>query len=262
MLFLKSKGFYFDGKHTSDFQLRMVSLDSNEQTQPFGLNKTLELESTGTMVSGLKSVKYNSVKFDIVLTKSDGISLLPFSEQEKFEIIQWLFQDEFKPISFDDQKDVLYYVVFTTGTNYQNGFKQGYLKLTMELNAPCGFTHPTKEELRVVGETTIEVFNRTNVERFSYPDIEFKLMGDSCELIIENLTTGEKMSFKEIAPQTHAYCYNESMKQLSCLNDPSYNLRPCFNGTWLRFCQGRNVIRIQATDAYVSIIGQSKIALQ
>ena len=148
------------------------------------------------------------------------------SEQDKFEIVQWLFKDDFKAITFDDQKDILYYVMFTKGSSYQNGFKQGYLNLTMELNAPCGFTNITTDVMRVQEETTFEIFNRTNVEAFSYPDVEFELIGETDWIEIENLTTGDVMRFEGLNPSTHAYCYNEGLKQHAvlvpipiCMND-------------------------------------------
>lgn len=261
-MFLKSKGFRFDGRHTDEFQLRLVQVGSTDGEQSFGIDRSIETESVGTMISGLKSISYNTLKFEITLTKTDGINLLPFTEEDKFETIRWLFKNDFKAITFDDQKDVLYFVIFTKGSNYQNGFKQGYLNLTMELNAPCGFTNITTGAMRVQGETTFDLFNRTNMETFSYPDVEFELIGDTTSIQIENLTTGEVMAFEDLKPSTHAYCYNEDIKQLSCINNPSYNIRPYFNKTWLKLTYGRNTLKITTQDAKVNIIGQSKIALQ
>lgn len=262
-MFLKSKGFLFDGKHTDDFQLRLCQVGETNGTQSFGVERTLETESIGTMMLGLKSINYSTLKFDITLAKTDGIDLLPFSEQDKFEIIQWLFnKDDFKAITFDDQKDILYYVMFTKGSSYQNGFKQGYINLTMELNAPCGFTNITTDVMRVQEETTFEIFNRTNVEAFSYPDVEFELIGETDWIEIENLTTGDVMRFEGLKPSTHAYCYNEGLKQLICVNDPAYNIRPTFNRVWLKLAYGRNCLKVRTVDAKINIIGQSKIALQ
>ena len=261
-MFLKSKGFNFNHRHTDEFDLRIVSIGSSENTQSFGIDRSLETETIGEMITSLKSIKYNSLTFELTLCKTDGIQLLPFSEEDKFEIIRWLFQDDFKPIIFDDQKDVVYYVMFTKGSSYQNGFKQGYLNLSLQLNAPCGFTHLTSGRMRVQGETTFDLFHRSNVEAETYPDIEFELLGDTTAVKIENLTTGETMEFTGLNPKTQAYCYNEGLKQLSCLNNPSYNIRPCFNRTWLRLIYGRNTIKITTTDANVNIIGQTKIALQ
>lgn len=261
-MFLKSKGFRFNGKHTDDFQLRIFQIGSSDNTQTFGLDRSLETELTNHLTLGLKSVKYNTLKFDLTLSKYDGVNLLPFTEDDKFEIIRWLFQDDYKAITFDNQKDVLYYVMFTKGSSYQNAFKEGYLNLTMELNAPCGFTNITTGAMRVQGETTFDLFNRTNVEMFTYPDIEFELLGRTTSIQIENLTTGDVMTFEGLTPSTHAYCYNEGLKQLSCVYKPSYNLRPFFNKCWLRLAYGRNTIRISTLDANVNLIGQSKIALQ
>ena len=262
-MFLKSKGFNFNGKHTDDFQLRIFQVGLSDATQSFGLDRSLELEKTNHLVSQLKTIKHNALKFEITLSKTDGISLLPFTEEDKFEIIRWLFQnDDFKPITFDDQKDIIYYVMFTKGSSYQNAFKEGYLNLTMELNAPCGFTNITTGAMRVQGETTFELFNRTNVESLTYPDIEFELIGRTTAIQIENLTTGDVMLFEGLAPSSHIYCYNEGLKQLSCVNNPSYNVRPYFNKQWLKLAYGRNIIRVSSPDANINIIGQSKIAIQ
>ena len=258
MLF-KSFGFSYNGKHSSQYSLRISKIGANDSTSMFGIQRSLTTENNGAFMSGLSNTTYNNTSFEIQLVKTDGDYVIPFDKDELFEIIEWLFQEDFKPFISDDNRDIVYYAMATGGSKYENALKQGYLSITFQLNAPCGFTAIQTNPMYIQGEHTFELFNKSNLETWNYPDVEFKLItGESIE--IENLTTGETMAFSGLKEGVEVYCYNEDLKQLQCTSDTSYNVRPKFNKQWLRLAKGRNVIQIRAKNAQVRIIGQSKVA--
>lgn len=255
----KSFGFSFDGKHSSQYSLRIAQVGNGDSTSIFGIQRSIKTEQSGTFTSSLSSIEYSNSSFEITLVKTDGDSIIPFERDEMFEIVEWLFQDDYKVFISDDNRDVMYYAIFKSGSKYENALKQGYLTLQMELNAPCGFSTIQINPLTVQDEITVEIFNKSNLETWNYPDVEFHSYAGGL-LEIENLTTGEVMAFDNLKAGCHVYCYNEDLKQFQCLNDPNYNVRHCFNKTWLRLVKGRNEIRIKATHAQVRIIGQTKVA--
>ena len=260
MLF-KSPHFRFNGKSSRDFQLRICEVGNGSETHAFGVERSVNAETTVGMVSTFKDFSYNNSSFDITLVKTNGHQVLPFTKDERFEIIQWLFQDGFKPFISEDDESKIYYVLFTAGSRYYNGLDQGYLNLTIQLNAPCAFSPVLTHFYQVEGTQLIELENKTNVEPFTYPDIEFWLNGETTDLMIENLTTGDVTSFSNLRKETHLYCYNEGMKQLQCINNATYNARPSFNNKWIKLAQGRNLLRITSPHAHVKLISQTKLAL-
>ena len=257
----KSPYFKFNGKSSRDFQLRLCQIGSKDSTDLFGLSRTIQKETTG-LIHSITSMTYSDVTIDLTLVKTDGNVPLPMSDKDKFEIISWLFQDDFKPFISEDDESKIYYAIFTKGSNYQNGLKQGYINVTMMLNAPCAFSPINTGIFNVKGEMLVEITNTSNVGDYSEPDFEFQLLGQATSFKIENLNTGDVMSFEGLPVETHIQAYNEGMIQLLCSNNPSLNIRKFLvDKKWLRLAKGVNQLRITTPSAKVAIVGQSTIAL-
>lgn len=82
-------------------------------------------------------------------------------------------------------------------------------------------------------------------------------------IIIRNETLGEEMVLKNLTNGTHLICYNEDMKHIDCINNPSMNMRNCFNGQWFRLL-GNSVNDITVIGFFgdIDIYFQNKIAVQ
>ena len=262
-MFFKYPYFKFNGKSSRDFQLRLCEVgSSSSQTSPFGVSRTIEKDTTSGFTTKVKSITYSDTSFDITLIKTDGNIPLPITEPEKFEIISWLFQDEFKPLISEDDESKIYYAIFTKGSSYQNGLKQGYINLTVQLNAPCAFSPIQTGYFTVEGETFVDLVNQSNVGMFIEPDFEFQLKGDATSFKIENLNTGDVMSFEGLPVGSHIQCYNEGMKQAISITDPDLTVRRyMIDKAWIRLAKGKNRLRITSEFASVSIIGQARLAL-
>lgn len=252
--------FTFNGRYSKDFQLKIVNIGSSED-RPFGWSRTIETETNNSLIPTFKGVKNGTTTTKITLMKCNAHQPLPITEEEKFEIIRWLFQDEFKPFISDENKDLIYYVMFTKGNGYQNALKQGYFELELQFNAPFAFTNITSYPLLVRERLEVEIPYRSNVQTYFEPDLEFKLSSQSTWIEILNLTTGDCVRFENLPPNSHVYLYNEGLKQCLMVDDPSYNLRPHFNKQWLRLAYGINHLVIQSPEAMVNLVGQSKIAI-
>lgn len=257
----KSRYFTFDGISSETFQLRICRIGNSDDLNIFGVEKTIEEEDGANGIPIFKGVKYGKVSISLSLVKTDGDVIIPFSEQEKFEIVKWLFQDEYKPFIANDRKDVVYYALFTKGSGYENALKQGYINLTMRLNVPYGFSNILSYPAKVEGETFIELDNRSNVGKFVYPDVVIQTLDETVNLKIENLSTGDVMMFKGLPANSVINCYNEGLRQFLVENNPSYNVRKHFEGDWLKLAYGLNKIRITGDRSIIKFIAQSKIAL-
>lgn len=263
MGYFKDMGFTFNGRRSSDYGLCIVSIGGNStQTSPFGVERTVEEEQTNSYIPNYKGVKYTTPTLDISLTKVRNGNPTPFNSQELFDINQWLMgSNEYLPFVSDDNKDVIYYVMFTKGSKYENGLREGYLNLTMKLNCGSAFSTISHHQYRVQESKVVEIYNKSNVDKYIYPDIEFQLLGDSQNITITNLTLGEEMSFTNLPKESHIMCYNDGLKSLVCMNDKEYNVRPQFNKKWLRLMYGKNLIRIDS-ECKIDISLQNRIALQ
>ena len=255
-----SPHFTFDGRSSKEFQLKIVRIGAKDKTS-FGWNRTLETEMNHTLVPTLKGIQNATLTYTITLIKKDAINPLPITEDEKFEIIRWLFQDEFKPFISDDNKDLIYYVMFTKGAGFQNGLNEGYFELELQFNAPFAFTPITTHSLVVRNRLETKLTYRSNVQSYLEPDIEFQLSPNSTWIEIQNETTGDVVRFENLPPNSRIYIYNEGIKQAVMVDNPTYNLRPHFNGKWLRLAYGVNHLVIQSPEVMVNIMGQSKIAI-
>lgn len=258
----KSPFFTFNGKSCRDFQLRICRVGDGANTSIFGLNRSFEYNESNPLIRTIKNTKYNDTTIEITLVKAKNNIPLPLTKEEKFEIISWLFQEDYKPFISEDDESKIYFAIFTQGNSYQNALEQGYINLTMHLNAACAFSPIETGFFNVRGEYFIDLINHSNVGVYCEPDLEIKLLENTTSFEIVNLNTGDRMSFKDLPKGTHLQLYNESMKQMICVNDPDLNLRKYIQDKdWLRLARGLNRLYIKTEAAQVAIVGQSKIAL-
>lgn len=260
MAYFKNMYFTYNGKSSKEFNLVICNTGDTSSTSIMGVERSVNEETNG-FKPVFKGFNYTTPTIDITLSKMKDGYASPITEEDMHKINQWLFGDEnYHAFISDDNKDIIYYVVFTKGGKWTNGLRQGYINLSMRLDSPCAYSPVRHHKYKVKGSKTFEITCKNNVGKFIEPDIEFKInSGDS--IIINNTTTGDRMEFAKLPTNTHLYCYNEDMKQIICENDSNFNARPHFNKQWLKLAYGKNVITITG-DCDIDIITQDKIALQ
>lgn len=245
----------FNGINSSKYGLYLCSTGSNEE-RSFGLSRSIESEE-----GGIKSIKSDTTTLDIQLVKlgRQHYDPEPLTETELEEISHWLFSpEEYKPLMVDNQAKV-YYGVFIDGSIWQNEAKHGYLTLRFQLDGGHGYGVLQNTDVRVNGSRTVTLNSKHTVGKYNEIDIEIKLADSETEITIENLTTGQKMVLEDI-PQDcrHIRIYNDRLKHIANVDNPSQNLRPYFNKEFIHLSYGKNVVKVTGVGK-VRFISQAKV---
>lgn len=257
----KNIGFTFDGVNGEDLGYYIVSTSSGGENY-MGVTKKIQEEESSNFAPSFQGVKYEVITFDITIAKIGKYGdCIPLSEDDIFFLNQWLLQPEdYRIFTSHQNRDILYYVMFTQATNFLNGAREGYINLTMRLSSGCSYSTIAHHQAMIAETKTFEIYNKSNVEQYIYPDVWF-YKDTTGDISIINDTLGEEMKFTNIPSGTTVSCYNEGVKQVVCDNDPSLNLRPNFNKKWLRLGYGRNTVRVVG-ECQIDIFFQNKIAIQ
>lgn len=256
-------GFTFDGVNAEDLGYYIVSLDSTNSSV-LGTSRAIIEEETNNFAKSFQGVKYNEFSFETTITKSNGSKFLPFTEEDIFFLNNWLMKPEDYRIFISHQnRDILYYVLFTDMSDVRFEDETGYITLKMRLSSGCSYSTVAHHKYTMEHYKTIEIYNKSNVEQYIYPDVNFitNHTSGTAKVTIENQTLGETMEFKSLPSAIEVMCYNEGLKQVVCLSDKTINLRPNFNKKWLRLAYGRNVIKVTG-NCTIDIFFQNKVAIQ
>ena len=239
--------FEFDGRKSKDKKLKMIIIDNKSEDDKFGVEQEVIEEDNGTDTPLFLGVKRKPQTLKIAIMKMDKFNNpLSYTDRELEEICRWLFKKEYRPFIPWDNTGMVYYVIFTKGTDFFNCAKEGYINLEMRLNAPYGYSRLLNNEYTVMGEKTIDIYNRSDIDNFIYPDIEFELKDDNTDLVIKNLSlSNEIMEFNNLTPNDHIMIYNEGLKDMMSLQDKSRNIFQCSNKKFIKLQYGLNRIQIK-----------------
>lgn len=254
---LKGRTITFNGINSSRYGLYLCSVGGDD-TRSFGVTRSIEGEN-GT----IKSIKEEVKTIEIQLVKLGGSfkDPIPLTDEDLEAISHWLFSpDEYKPLTVDN-KSVVYYGMFVDGSIWQNGANQGYLTLQFQMDSGHGYSVVQNTDIRVNGTRNITLNSRHTIGRYSEIDIEIELGNNQNSLVIENLTTGQKLELKNLPSECrHIRVYNEGLKHIANVSNPSQNLRPYFNKEFIHLAYGTNNIRITGVGK-VRFISQAKLTL-
>lgn len=259
----KNVGFTFDGINGEDLGYYIVST-SNKGSAYMGVTKKIQEEKTSNFAPSFQGIEYDAITFEITIAKINKHgNCVPISEEDVFFLNNWLLKpNDYKIFISHQNRDILYYAMFTQANSTLNGTREGFVNLTMRLSSGCSYSTVAHHAHKVAPNHTIEIYNKSNVEDYVYPDVNFITRFESNNGIrIINQTLGETMEFWNLPPNHEFMCYNEGLKQVVCVTNGELNLQPLFNKKWLRLAYGRNVIRIEGT-CDIDIFFQNKIAIQ
>ena len=260
----KNIGFTFDGVSGEDLGYFIVNTGSDNGAV-MGTSRTIQEEETNNFAKSFQGVKYNAHTFEITIAKvKKNGDASPITEEDIFFLNNWLLKpNDYRIFISHQNRDILYYAIFTEATDYLNGRRQGYIKLKMRLSSGCSYSTVAHHKYTMEHYKTIEIYNKSNVEEYIYPDVNFitRHASGTAKVTIENQTLGEVMEFKSLPSGIEVMCYNEGLKQVVCLSDKTINLRPNFNKQWLRLAYGCNVIKVTG-NCTIDIFFQNKIAIQ
>lgn len=252
----------YDGINSERFGLYLCSVGDNGQSS-FGYQQSVESQENEKDMPVFKKLKRTLPTIQFQLVKMDKkCRPLPITDEDMFQINRWLFStDTCKPLMID-HKDIVYYGVFIEGALWKNSGKQGYLTLKFQMSSPYGYSVLKNSDFRVNGSKTVVLSSKHNACKYNEIDIEFVLDDGQSSLVIENLTTGQRMEFNNLdASCKHVYVYNEGMKHAISKTNPSVNMAQKFNREFIHLSYGDNQIKITGTGR-VRFISQAKILLQ
>lgn len=258
-----SLGFTYDGLAGEDLGYYIVNMsgDSNE----LGLKKSIEEGDNNHSIKTYYGVKYNEFSFSIDIVKMppnhSSYEILPITEEDINFLNKWLLKPkDYKVFSSDQNRDIYYYAMFTSMKETRIGTR-GYLTLEMRLNGGFAYSSIIHHQYVVnILENNIRINTKSTVDDYIYPDI-ILTVEDTSNIEIKNETLGESMVFENLPSGTYM-CYNEDMKHIQDITNPKKNLRPYFNGEWLRLIgNGVNILSVSGS-CKIDICFQNKIAIQ
>lgn len=239
--------FEFDGKKSKDRNLKMVVIDNKSEEDKFGVEQDVIEEDNGTDTPLFLGTKRKPQSIKMTLMKLDKYNNpMSYTDKELEDINKWLFlKREYKPFIAWDNPGIVYYVIFTKGTDFFNCAKEGYINLEMRLNAPYGYSNLFNNDYWIKDEKIIDIYNGSDIDNFIYPDIEFELRDDSTDLIIKNLSLGETMEFNNLISNDHIMIYNEGLKDMVSLKDKNRNIFQHSNKKFIKLQYGLNRIQVK-----------------
>lgn len=257
-------GFTFDGLSGSDLGYYIVNMDSGG-SNALGLDKSINEEDTGHTTKAFYGVKLEEMTFSIDIVKMppnhSHYTILEITEEDIHFLNNWLIKPQtYRIFSSDQNRDVFYYAMFLDMKETRIGTK-GYITLQMRLNSGFAYSSAIHHMFSVDGALyDIRIETKSTVDEYVYPDISFKTSGGN--VTITNESIGESMILTNL-PSGEYICYNEDMKHIDCVTDPSLNMRMRFNGNWLRLLgNSANILTITGDCEQIDIYFQNKIAIQ
>lgn len=254
----KTDYFRFNNVYSERYNLQIVNINNDGNTSQFGLERSINSEdgiSKTTPIFYDTSQSCPSLEVELFHCDREG-NPMPINDEYLKEISRWLFKSEPLPLECNG---IIYYGIFTKGTRWISG-KFGYFTLTFEMSSSVAWSPIMNNPIRVVGEKTIELFNKSTYYEDICPDIEVELLqGNSIK--ITNLTIGQIIEFNGLENNEKFRVYNDNIKQVVSLIDGKRNLFKLFNKEWLTLVYGKNIIKIESIDAKINILWQDKILL-
>lgn len=255
--------FMFDDIDCSEFGIIVVKTNSGMIEMPFGTRRSIiEEKRQFNPVPFFYGVDEEPLTIKITIAKeNDG----KWNYQERRNIIKWLFQKEYKPLISYDNPDIAYYVIVQgDSTRLDNSLEQGYATIELRANAPWGYSYPKSllnySRNMLLNNDTIVIDNRSNIQKFYYPEVQFEILSGT-SFSIQNLSLqGEIFEFKNLQPNEIIYVDNNRKFIISNLEKQGVFRRENFNGKWLRLIQGRNRLKVTG-DVNLELRLQFPVAL-
>ena len=197
--------FTYDSKSSRDFGLINISLGSGMFEETLVATRNIvETENRGSDTPLFHSIDESPLEFQMALAFEKM-----FSDEDIDKVIVWLFQDNYKPLYFDENPNKIYWCMPVGDSNIiHNGVREGYFTLSMrckssKVESPI-YTTPVTEVTSVTGYTSITVENDGHV--FIYPEVSIEKIDDGNVEIIKN---GEIFEVRNLTDKEKIYINSE-----------------------------------------------------
>ena len=238
-----STEFTYDGIKGSDRGLYLVKTNSGMIESSFGYKKENKIEQINDNIFSY-GFDTEPLRFEITLAKIKEDDLL-WDYKTRRDVVEWLFQDDYKPFVSLDNPEVIYYCkLIGDAKRFDNGLMQGYITLTMECNSPYAYSpsYIYTWDYSNCKSNIIEIENLSNVKKYYYPEIEIEMVDDT-NVEIKNLSNAGEVFKIGILKQGEVIYIDNNMQRIESNLPNTYRLGN-FNKNWLRLVKGYNLLKI------------------
>lgn len=193
--------FNYDGTSSKDFKLVNVNLDSGMFDEQFVATREInETKVRGNDTPLFHGIDEEPLEFEMTIAFEGK-----YTEQDIDNVILWLFQDNYKPLYFEDNPNRLFYAMPVGDARIvHNGLKEGYITLNMRnkssrVVSPQQLT-PTYDLSANSGTYNISIENTGHLE--VYPEISIKKIGAGNITITKD---GEIFEVRNLTDQEDIY---------------------------------------------------------
>lgn len=244
----KACEFQYDGKSSSDFNLKIVGFGGSKSSGAELIGIPLSIEEAqvknnpkpqffGTQIDG-------KLKFQIQLAHlvDNGLSANEnvLTQHTTGAISKWLFKREYKEFKIidPDYSNIVYNCIFQNPRRIEVGNGLYGFELDVTCDRPYGFRKQTLS-FNIVGSSTFNIKNLGYAQDNLFPEIEF--VTNSTSMSIRNNTDGNnEMTFTGLSTGETVYINNDRQEIVS---STGLNRNSNFNFKWFKL----------TTDYYNSI---------
>ncbi|CAF1853990.1 distal tail protein Dit [Bacillus subtilis] len=180
----QSQYFLFDNEKSIDYGVENVNTESGLVEESFlGSRSVNETYVKGRSEPYTEGVKREAKQFPLNFYVGEN-----YDEKKIRAIKRWLDVDDYKPLAFSENLDIVYYAMpVDTSDLVHNAARHGYVRLTMKCNSPYAYSQNTSTHSFDIssGMKIIELHNKGDV--VIYPTVEILKIGDG-DVKIENLS--------------------------------------------------------------------------
>jgi phage-related protein len=194
--------FNYDGKSCKDFNLVHVNLDNKMFEEKLVADRSInELKVRGSEKPLFHGIEEEPLEFEMTIAFEKD-----FTDADIDGIILWLFQDNYKPLFFEDKPNKVYWCMpVGDATLAHTGLKEGYFTITMRCNSSRIYsplqTTPTydlsantgKYRVNLVNTGHLEIFPEISIEKVGAGNITFTRVSDGQIFEIRDLTDREQI---------------------------------------------------------------------
>ncbi len=232
----------FNGRLSTEFGLYIASLETGTKTATFGVERDIIEEK----------ISKNPIPYFFGLEESPlCFELTMYREREwdydtRFEVVRWLFQDEYKNFISSDNPSIIYNcIVYSRPEKILIGNIPRLITLKFRCDSPWAWSPVFKTiyDLSDNISTTVKDFeNKSNVIKYYYPEIWIKSLDGGTISLINHSDNNREFKFDNLFANETIYINNQ-FKQIESDIPSKYRLAD-FNRNWLRLVYGVNKIGI------------------
>lgn len=234
--------FIFDGVKSDQFKLVLVNLQTGATNAPFtGSRSVVEEKMSKNRTPYFNYIKEEPMTITVTMARKE-----PWDYDTRIRVAQWLFQDEYKDLISTDHVGIVYKcIAVDSPEKILIGNIPRMLNITFRCNSSTAWS-PLNTEYRdltnITAPTIIVLENKSNIEKFYYPELTIRSI-DGGTILIRNMTDeGRIFNFDNLSPNETLYV-NNKMRQIETDRPSVYRLKD-FNRGWLRLVQGVNQLEV------------------